>query len=215
MSSEDTVAWSFWKNDAKQLFLSLRSVHSADGETHGLPRCECTFYRECRHSLKVFSRLQTGVSDSRPLSDRALYRCFVREAVSDDLIGELDVTAVEGRLLWPLAPGMRLLNNDEASLTWLVIRNALWVCKKLFSAQLATLPVCRLWVGWRSVRTTPSFTVLSCGRFLKVTCFASWMESSSSCEQFSICGGVGGPHTNNHLYLCKYFVHFSYVYICI
>ena len=173
VSSEDTVAWSFWKKDAKQPFLSLRSVHSADGETHRLPRCECPFYHECRHTLKVFSRLQTGVSDSRPLSDRALYRCLVREAVSDDLICELDVTAVQSRLLWPWAPGMRCLNNDEASLTWLVIRNALWVGKKLFSAQLATLPECGLCVDWRSVLTTPSFTVLSCGRFLKVTWFAS------------------------------------------
>ena len=37
---------------------------------------------------------------------------------------------------------MRCLNNDEASLTWLVIRNALWVGKKLFSAQQAISPEC-------------------------------------------------------------------------
>ena len=37
---------------------------------------------------------------------------------------------------------MRCLNNDEASLTWLVIRNALWVGKKLFSVQQAILPEC-------------------------------------------------------------------------
>ena len=39
-------------------------------------------------------------------------------------------------------PRMRCLNNDEASLTWLVIRNALWVGKKLFAAQQAISPEC-------------------------------------------------------------------------
>ena len=125
MCSQDTAAGSFWKEDAKQPFLSLRSVNSTDRQTHRLPRCECPFYRECQHALKVISRLQTGLSDSAPLSSRALYRCLVMEAVSDDLIGELGVTAVESRLLWPWGPGMRCLNNDEASLTWLIIQNDL------------------------------------------------------------------------------------------
>ena len=86
-------------------------MHFADGKTHRLPRRECPFYRECRHALKVLSRLQTGLSDSRPLSSRALYRCLVRGAASDGLIGELGVTEAEGRLLWPWAPRMRCLNN--------------------------------------------------------------------------------------------------------
>ena len=134
---------SVWKEDARQSFPSLRSVHFADGEAHRLPICECPFYRECRHALKVLSRLQTGLSESRPLSSRALYRCLVRGgAASDGLIGELGVTEAEGRLLWPWAPRMRCLNNDEASLTWLVIRNALWVRKKLFAAQRVISPEC-------------------------------------------------------------------------
>ena len=143
MCSRDMVAaGSIWKEDAKQSFPSRRSVHSADGEAHRLPRCECPFYHKCRHALKVLSRLQTGLSDSRPLSSRALYRCLVRGAASDGLIGELGVMEAEGCLLWPWAPRMRCLNNDEASLTWLVIRNALWVGKKLFSVQQAILPEC-------------------------------------------------------------------------
>ena len=133
---------SVWKEDAKQSFPLLRSVHFADGEAHRLPRRECPFYRECRHALRVLSRLQTGLSDSRPLSSRALYQCLVRGAASDGLIGELGVTEAEGRLLWPWAPRMRCLNNDEASLTWLVIRNALWVGKKLFAAQQVISPEC-------------------------------------------------------------------------
>ena len=56
------------------------------------------------------------------------------------------MTEAEGRLLWPWAPRMRCLNKDEASLTWLVIRNALWVSKKLFSAQQAISPECD-WCG--------------------------------------------------------------------
>ena len=107
-----------------------------------MPRRECSFYRECRHVLRLLSWLQTGLFDSWPLSSRALYRCLVRGAASDGLIGELGVTEVEGRLLWSWAPRMRCLNNDEASLTWLVIWNALWVGKKLFSAQQAILPEC-------------------------------------------------------------------------
>ena len=142
MCSRDTATGSVWKEDAKQSFPSLRSVHFADGEAHRLPRCECPFYRECRRALKVLSRLQTCLSDSRPLSSRALYRCLVRGTASDGLIGELGVTEAEGRLLWPWAPRMRCLNNDEASLTWLVIRNALWVGKKLFAAQQVISPEC-------------------------------------------------------------------------
>ena len=37
---------------------------------------------------------------------------------------------------------MRCLNNDGASLTWLIIRNALWVGKKLFTARLVISPEC-------------------------------------------------------------------------
>ena len=70
MRSQDTAAGSSWKEDAKQSFPSLRSVHSADGETHRLPRRESPFYRECRHALKVLSQLQADLSDSQPLSSR-------------------------------------------------------------------------------------------------------------------------------------------------
>ena len=97
MCSQDNATGSFWKEDAKLSFPSLRSVHSADGETHRLPRKECPFYRECWHALKILSRLQTGLSDSRPLSSRALYRLL--GGTRDDLIGVLGVTKEVGRFL--------------------------------------------------------------------------------------------------------------------
>ena len=143
MCSQHDEIGEFWKEDAKKVFPTLRSVHSDDGgEAHRLPRNECSFYRECRQALKVFSRVRIGLTDTRPLSRKALYRIIVRGGVRDGLIEELGVTNEEGRLLWPWAPRMRCLNNDEASLTWLVIRNALWVSKRLFTADLANSRGC-------------------------------------------------------------------------
>ena len=103
-------------------------------------------------------KFSLGLCDSQPLSSRSLYPCLVRDAASDGLIGELGVTETEGRLLWPWAPRMRCLNNDEASLTWLVIRNALWVGKKLFSAQQASAASAAGAVIWRRLLITPSFS---------------------------------------------------------
>ena len=57
MCSQDNATGGFWKEDAKLSFSSLRSVHSAEEKTHHLPRKECAFYYECRHALKVLSRL--------------------------------------------------------------------------------------------------------------------------------------------------------------
>ena len=173
MCSQDMAVGSFWKEDAKQSFPLLRSVHSTDGETQRLPKRECPFYRKCRHALKILSQLQIDLSDSWLLSSRALYHCLVRGAASDGLTGELVVTAVEGRLLWPWDPGMRCLNNDEASLTWLVIQNALWVSKKLFSVQLVSAACAVL---GRILLTMPSLIARLCGycaNFSKVTWFAS------------------------------------------
>ena len=161
MCSQDTAAGSFWKEDAKRPFPSLRSVHSPDGETHRLPSSECPFYREYRHALKVFSRLQTGLSDSRPLSSKALYRCLVRWGASDVLIGELGVTAEKGCLLWPWAPEMRCLPSPgwSSGMPSGSERNCFQ----------RNWPFRRIAVGavlWRSLLTTPSFTVWSCSSCL-------------------------------------------------
>lgn len=46
---------------------------------------------------------------------------------------------------WPRAPGLKCLINDGASLTWLMIWNALLVGKKSFAVQLTILPECSHW----------------------------------------------------------------------
>ena len=56
--------WSF-RIFARLSFPLLRNVHSADRETHRLPRGKCPCL-ECQLTLKVFSRSQTGLFDSRP-----------------------------------------------------------------------------------------------------------------------------------------------------
>ena len=75
--SHDDETGAFCKEDAKLSFLSLRSVHSAEGRDHRLTRNECPSSRECRHALKVLSRLKAGLFDGRLLSYKALYRTLV------------------------------------------------------------------------------------------------------------------------------------------
>ena len=142
MSTQQVGIGQFWKEDAKKAFPALRSVHSDDGEAHRLPRNECSFYRECRRALKVLLRVKERLSITQPLKRKALYRIIVRGAVHDDLAEGLGLTKGEARSVWPWPTGMKPLNNNEASLSWRIIRNALWVGKKLFAAGLVISPEC-------------------------------------------------------------------------
>ena len=95
------------------------------------------FYRASQHTLKVLSRLTTGLSDSIPLSSSKLYRTLVRVGGRARwLESEIGVTKEKHRLLWRWCFGMRYLNNDEACLTWRIMWNATWVKRRLFSARL-------------------------------------------------------------------------------
>lgn len=76
------------------------------------------------------------------MSRKALYRVAVRGIAKDKLPGKLGLTNKEFRSVSPWAPGLKCLNNDEASLTWLVLRGALWVGKKLCAAGLAISSEC-------------------------------------------------------------------------
>ena len=197
MCSRDTVAVSVWKEDAEQSFPSLRSVHSAVGEAHRLPRRECPFYRECRHTLKLHSRLQTGLSDSRPLSSRALYRCLVRVggAASDCLMGELGVPEAEGRLLWPWttrlpSPGWSF-GMPSGSARNCFQRN------RLFRQSAAGA------VLWRRLLVTPSFTARSC-KLLEGYMVRSLNGKFFVLEACSVCSNVV-PKLNrqeHYVFLC-------------
>ena len=183
MCSRDTAAGNVWKEDAKQSFPLLRSVHSADGDAHRLPRRECPFYRECQHALKVLSRLQTGLSDIRPLSSRALYLCLVRGALA--MVWLASSVWRRRRVAccglgppgWGVSITTRLpspgwsFGMPSGSARNFFQRN------RLFRQSAAGAVI------WRRLLVTPSFTARSCGRcasFLKATWFASSMESSSS-----------------------------------
>ena len=132
----------FWKEDAKKAFPALRSVRSDCGESARRPRKECSFYRECRHALRAFLRVKESLSDTQSLSRKALYRVLVRVGVQDVQIEGLGLSRGERRLLWPWVPRMRCLNNNEATLTWLVIRGALWVSKRSCAAGLVASSEC-------------------------------------------------------------------------
>ena len=103
-----------------------------------------------------------------------LYRCLVKGAASDNLIGKRGVTAVESRLA-SIKP--RLLSPSWSSRMLSGLRRNCLQCNWIFHQSAASA------VLWRSLLTTPSFTACSCGccaSFLKVSFFASWMESTLS-----------------------------------
>ena len=143
MCTQDRETGGLWMEDTRKAFPALRGVHDSEGEAHRLPRGECPFYRECRRALKFLLRVKESLSSALLLSRKALYRVLVRGSVRD-VIGEgLPLTKEQLRSIWPWAPGSGCLTNDEASLTWLVIRDALWVGRRLHSAGLATSPICK------------------------------------------------------------------------
>ena len=132
----------FWKEDARNTFPSLRNVRSPEEEATGGSPGEGSFYGECRRALGALLRATAGLSDVQALSRKALYQVLVRGRVHDDLIDDLGLSKREARSIWPWTPGLKCLNNTEASLTWLVIRGALWIGKRLCGAGLVKSPNC-------------------------------------------------------------------------
>lgn len=65
---------------------------------------------------------------------------LVREGVHDDLIDDLGLMRGEYRSMGSWPPRLKCLTNSEASLTWLTIRDALWVDKRSFVAGLVASP---------------------------------------------------------------------------
>ena len=140
-----------------------------------MQRNDYPFNRECWLARRVLSQLHTGLSDSWLLSSKAFYRTVIKRSVWDDLISELYVIKEYNSYWWPWAPVIKCLNNEEASLTCVVIRGPLWVGKKPFTARLAISPE---FIRWNNVKEwiwhlffSPPNTASS----LKSTWFAWWM----------------------------------------
>ena len=86
--------------------------------------------------------MQIGLSDSWQLFRRVLYNALVRGVRTQYLDQRAQCDEEGGHLLWPWPPRMRCLNNDEASLTKLIMQITHCVGKKLFAERLAILPEC-------------------------------------------------------------------------
>ena len=106
--------------------------------------------------------------------------------------------------LRPWATGMKCLNNDEASLTWLVIRGTLWVDKRLFTVRLTVLPECiRCGDMEESISHAFFFTTRSC-----VLCTRSLVrmlnEKFFALEASSVCSNVMPPlnMSERYVFLC-------------
>ena len=127
----------------------------------------------------------TGLSDIWPLSSRALYQIY-------DLIDEAGMTKGKNYLMWLQALGFMCFNNEEASLTWLVVRSACGSTKGFLSAiRNFTMWASRVVIG-RSRSRTPLFTAKSYGRcanLFRATYFTYWMKSFPM-ETSYVCSNV-------------------------
>lgn len=79
----------FWNEDTRKNFLSLRSVHLCEEESHRLPRGKCSFCHDCRISLKFLKQAAVSLSDLQTLSCKAIYYLLLRGFVQSYLLGEL------------------------------------------------------------------------------------------------------------------------------
>ena len=115
-------------------FPRLKSDPKAEGRRR--PLGEALFFSECRKALRNL----LGSSDlSRPRKE--LYRELVVGSASDPLSERRGWTAEEIRSHWNWAPGSSFLNN-EFSLTWRLVRNALPLLGLNYKAGLADMPDC-------------------------------------------------------------------------
>ena len=174
----------FRKEDGKKAFPTLRSVHSNDMETHRLPRNACS-YGECQYDQRVFSQLQTGLSDNRSLSNKALYRTLVR-GEEYEIWSIVRCAEGEGHLLWPRAIEMTCLIKD-------VIIHFAGDSERLLRRQTRNTSVnftrvLRCGIIWRSRSRTLSFTVPVSGTPLRrnrssqtsfvYKCFGAWIHTA-------------------------------------
>ena len=111
---------------------------------------------------------------SHPTRAEGLVNMIV-STIQDDFIKEFGMTKEKGRLLWLGAPGMRCLSNNKASLTWLVIWNALWVAQETFLSASGNFPRVHPVCCYRKVDRTRLLSLLVvqplCKLLKKITWF--------------------------------------------
>ena len=185
MCSWDTAAGSVWKEDAKQSFPSLRSVHFADGEAHRLP---------------LQSRVPACFESSLSAADRSLWQPAVVELGIISLFswgGALAMVWLASSVWWrrrvaycglgPAGWGVSIMTRLPSP-GWSFempsgsTRNCLQR-KRPFRLSAAGAVI------WRRLLVTPSFTARSYGRcasFLKATWSASSMERFCPRSQFCV-----------------------------
>lgn len=121
----------FWKKDTKTLFHPWGARTQLRGRFAICLRC--SFYSEVHHVLKILSWIWADLSEIRPLLREALYRMLISRDLHNDLIEVLGLTSEEFSSICPWIPRLKCLSNGETPLTWLMIRNVLWVGKMSFA----------------------------------------------------------------------------------
>ena len=108
-----------------------------EAEARRKPRKQAPFLRECRSAIRSFPR-SSDLSQPR----KVLYRVLVEGASSDSLRSQLDLSEEDFRSIWSWAPASGYLDNDEYSLTWSLVRNALPLRDKLLKWDLVDSSDC-------------------------------------------------------------------------
>ena len=124
-----------WRRKANRTFPRLNSDPKAEGRNR--PLGEALFVRECRKALRNLL-----VSSDLSWPRKELYRELGMGSTSDPLSERHGWTTEEIRSHWNWAPRSSFLNNSEFSLTWRLVRNALFFRGLNFKAGLADMPDC-------------------------------------------------------------------------
>ena len=123
-----------WRLKASRTFPRLQSDSKAEGRLK--PLGEVLFVRKCRTALR-------NLLGSSVLSwpRKELYWELVVGSASDPLSERRGWTTEEIHSHWNWAPGSSFLNN-QFSLTWQIVRNALPLVGLNYKAGLADMPDC-------------------------------------------------------------------------
>lgn len=109
---------------ASMFCLYLTGTHvqgsSTHTRTHTCCNDECSFYQECRNALRYLLQVKDRLCDTQALFQKAVYRVIMRgrQRQAPSLSPN---TNRAFRSVSPWSSGLKYLNNDEVTLTWLVL----------------------------------------------------------------------------------------------